>query len=257
NKGVRKIVMCIGGSATVDCAVGLLQALGIGFLDVDGKELVNMPESLVYLAAINSFGLDERILHCELIVLCDVENLLLGEYGAAAVFGPQKGATDSDVKKLEASLTKLRDITFKQTGYDMSTILHGGAAGGMAAGLAAFLQAKLVNGIDQFLDITGFDKALQKADLVITGEGSIDAQTLHGKGPYGVARKAKEKNIPVIGLAGKLPLDPDIKLKEYFDVLLPIGNEPAELSSALQSCAANLQRTAAEIGNLLALCFPS
>ncbi|HEY6977127.1 MAG TPA: glycerate kinase, partial [Chitinophagaceae bacterium] len=173
-------------------------------------------------------------------------------------FGPQKGASAEDVKKLDKALTKFRDITFQQTGKDMATMKHGGAAGGVAAGLTAFVNAGLVNGIDYFLEITSFDKALRKSDLVITGEGSIDEQTLHGKGPFGVAKKAKEKNIPVIGLAGRIPLQPEATLKKYFDVLFPINNELSE-TKALKQTKDNLIRTATEIGDLLSiydlLCF--
>lgn len=249
--GVKTIIMGIGGSATVDGGSGLLQALGIQFLDVSGKKLSQLPECLVDLHAIDVSSLDKRILHCEFIILCDVENTLLGDNGAAAVFGPQKGASPEAVQKLELGLKKFRDVTFQKTGFDMTILKHGGAAGGTAAGVAAFLNAKLVNGIDHFLQITNFDEHLDKADFLITGEGSIDAQTLDGKGPFGVALKAKEKNIPVIGLAGRVPLIPDKKLQHYFDVLLAIGNEPADLVSAMQSTAANLKRTATAIGNLL------
>ena len=184
-------------------------------------------------------------------MLCDVENVLLGKQGAAVVFGPQKGAGPDDVKKLEASLTKLSDIILKQTGKDISTMKSAGAAGGMAAGLAAFLDADLVNGIDYFLSLTKFDAALEGKDLVITGEGSIDMQTLHGKGPFGVARRAKQKGIPVIGLAGKIPGERIVPLEQYFDVLLSI-NEETDLSNALLQTKQNLKRTSKKIGDLLA-----
>jgi len=252
DKGVNKIIMCIGGSATVDGAVGLLQALGFRFLDKDGKELTNMPETLINLEIIDFAGADKRIKQCKIIVLCDVENVLLGKEGAAVVFGPQKGAGPDDVKKLEASLTKLSNIIFKQTGKHISTIKSGGAAGGMAAGLAAFLNADLVNGIDYFLSLTKFDEALGGKDLVITGEGSIDMQTLNGKGPFGVARRAKQKEIPVIGLAGKIPVERIASLEQYFDVLLSINIEETGLSYALLQTKQNLKRTSKHIGDLIA-----
>ena len=252
DKGVNKIIMCIGGSATVDGAVGSLQALGFRFLDKDGKELTNMPETLINLEIIDFAGADKRIKQCKIIVLCDVENVLLGKEGAAVVFGPQKGAGPDDVKKLEASLTKLSNIIFKQTGKNISTIKSGGAAGGMAAGLAAFLNTDLVNGIDYFLSLTKFDEALGGKDLVITGEGSIDMQTLHGKGPFGVAKRAKEKGIPVIGLAGKIPAERIGPLEQYFDVLLSINIQGTELSYALLQTKQNLKRTSKNIGDLLA-----
>ncbi len=253
DKNVKKIIVCIGGSATVDGAVGILQALGFHFLDKNGNELNNIPEKLTELDSIDSPDIYKRINDCELIILCDVENVLLGKEGAANVFGPQKGASPDDVKKLEASLTKLNDVVFKQTGADMSVIKHGGAAGGIAAGLSALLHAKLVNGIDHFLSLTGFEKALEKADLVITGEGSIDIQTLQGKGPFGVAQRAKKNGIPVIGVAGKVPLESSAELQKYFDVLLSINHQAMDLSEAMSLTRENLVRTSISIGDMLAL----
>ena len=253
DKRVNKIIIGIGGSATVDGGAGILQALGVRFLDAVGKNLSNLPEDLASLESIDLSGLDQRISDCALTVLCDVENPLLGEQGAAKVFGPQKGATGPVIKKLEAALTKLRDVMFRQTGKDLAAIKHGGAAGGVAAGLQGFLNATLVPGIDYFLDITGFEDALQKADLVITGEGSLDEQTMRGKGPFGVALRAREKNIPVIGQAGRVALESDAPLRQYFTELLAIGHTSVEMDKAIQNTAQDLQRTAMELGNRLAL----
>jgi glycerate kinase len=251
DKGVRKIVLAIGGSATVDGGTGILRALGIRFLNATGQELT-APESLTELASIDVSGLDQRILACEVSILCDVDNTLVGDHGSAAVFGPQKGATPDGVKKLDTSLRKFADVALAQTGIDMTLIKHGGAAGGVSAGLYTFFNARLVNGIDFFLDFTGFTEAVAKADVVITGEGSIDEQTLHGKGPFGVAFQAKRKNLPVIGLAGKIPLEQNEKLNQYFDVLLAIGNGPTDITTALKYTEENLIRTAWQVGNLLA-----
>lgn len=251
DKGVSKLVLAIGGSATVDGGTGILRALGVRFLDVLGQEL-SSPESLTELARIDVSNLDQRLSTCTVTILCDVENTLLGDQGSAAVFGPQKGASPDGVRKLENSLATFATIALQQTGIDMRTLRHGGAAGGVAAGLHAFLNARLVNGIDFFLDFTNFDQALTEADLVITGEGSLDEQTLHGKGPYGVACRAKAKNLPVIGLAGKIPLEPSDSLTDYFDILLAIGNEPTDLVTALNQTKQNLIRTACQLGNLRA-----
>jgi len=256
DKGVQKIIIGMGGSATVDGGTGMLQALGICFLDAEGTKLTSLPADLTDLASIDQSGLDARIYQTELIVLCDVDNMLLGPQGSAAVFGPQKGATVEGVQKLDTALAKLSAVAFQQTGKNMSAIKYGGTAGGAAAGLYVFLNAQLVNGIDHFLDLTGFDKALEKTDLVITGEGSIDEQTLQGKGPFGVAFRAKGKGLPVIGLAGKIPLQRNTDLQKYFDVLMPIGHQPVELPTALASTADNLMRTSAELGNLLAIIKP-
>ena len=197
NKDATKIILCIGGSATVDGGTGILNALGIKFFDAEGNELNDLPASLSSLAEIDITGLDKRIANTEIVILCDVENPLLGSNGAAAVFGPQKGASGEGVELLEKGLTKLRDVVLNKTGKDMAVIKHGGAAGGVAATLHALINARLVNGIDHFLEFTGFVKELRKADMVITGEGSIDEQTLQGKGPFGVAKRAKEFSLPL------------------------------------------------------------
>jgi glycerate kinase len=219
-------------------------------LDRGNNVLTNLPEELNDLAAIDLSGLDQRILNCELVVLCDVENTLLGEHGAARIFGPQKGATDADVDKLESALAKFSDIVLQQTGKNMASIRHGGAAGGIAASFAALLNAKLVTGIDYFLDMTGFDQALNEADLVITGEGSIDEQTLQGKGPYGVAKRAKQKALPVFALAGRIPSEDDPELKKYFDRMFCISTEP-DIVKAMKHTKENLTSTGLSIGNLL------
>jgi glycerate kinase len=235
----------------VDGGSGILKALGVRFLDLNNHVLQNMPESLVELERIDVSGVDKRILNCEVTILCDVDNGLLGESGAAAVFGPQKGASAADVTKLDNSLSRLNEVVLTQTGKDMSALKYGGAAGGAAAGLYALLGAKIVNGIDHFLHVTNFDEALKRSDLVITGEGSIDEQTLQGKGPFGVAVKAKQLGKVIIGIAGKVPLLQNQALDKYFDVLLSIEHEPLDVETSLKLTAHNLQRVARQIGNLL------
>jgi len=251
--GAGRIILCIGGSATIDGGCGILQALGVRFLDEAKKGLNVIPENLVHLDSIDVSGLDKRILETELIVLCDVDNFLLGETGAAAVFGPQKGASADDIFLLEKGLSKLREVSLLKTGHNMNTIRHGGAAGGTAAGLFVFLHAKIKQGIEYFLDITQFDEALEIADLVITGEGSIDLQTLEGKGPFGVARRARKKGLGVIGLAGAVPSEDHLQLSHYFDVLLAIGHQQEDLKQAMEHTALDLRHAALQIGNLLQL----
>ncbi len=253
DKGVDRIILAMGGSATVDGGCGILNALGIEFLDVDGKALQPNPASLIHLATIDTSKLDKRVLETEIVVICDVDNRLLGEKGAATVFGPQKGASAADVVQLEAVLSRFNEITLAQFGKGMSALKYGGAAGGSTAGIHTFLNAQLVNGIDYFLKLTGFEASLQKSTIVITGEGSIDEQTLQGKGPFGVAQLAKQYNIPVIGIAGKVPLNPSAQLHAYFNALLTIGNEPAELEIAIKNTAKNLTRLGKEIGGMLAI----
>jgi glycerate 2-kinase len=236
----RHIILGMGGSATVDGGVGILTALGVRILENE----------------IDTTDLDPRLADTRLTVLCDVHNPLLGPMGAAAVFGPQKGATPEAVQQLELRLRHLATLIFKTTGKEIATLPSGGTAGGAAAGLYGVLRAELVNGIDYFLQLTGFDKALENTNLVITGEGSIDKQTLQGKGPVGVASRARNKNLPVIGLAGRLPPEKDPELDQYFDALLPINHQLLPLPEALAQTAANLTATARAIGNLLSIPRP-
>ena len=253
NKGAAKIILCIGGSATVDGGTGVLKAVGIKFFDAEGNELDDLPAFLSSLAEIDLTGLDKRIANTEIIVLCDVENPLLGSNGAAAVFGPQKGASGKDVQLLEASLTKLRDIVLSKTGKDIALIRHGGAAGGVAASLNTLLHARLVYGIDFFLEATGFEKELKKADIVITGEGCIDEQTLQGKGPFGVAKKAKEFSLPVIAFAGQVSIVPDQSSQQYFDRFISINEHEDHLEQAIKNTYTNLEKTAQQLGDSLFL----
>ena len=252
-KGIGNIIITMGGSATVDGGTGILKALGARFLDERGKELAESLDCYTNLSSIDLTGLDERVYHCRFIILCDVENTLLGKNGAANIFGPQKGASPDQVKTLNASLTRLTEVVLRPTSQNIAKIKYGGTAGGAAAGLYAILDAKLVNGIGYFLDTTDFDTALQRSNLIITAEGSIDEQTLKGKGPYGVALRAKKKGIPVIGLAGKVPLNQNTRLQQYFDVLMAIGNRPSNMPTALSDTSINIIRTARQIGNLLAM----
>lgn len=252
-QGAKKIFIGVGGTATVDGASGLLSVLGVKFKNVQGEEIEKLPAGLTQLKSIDLSQLDKRIRYCEIIVLCDVKNTLLGKNGAASVFGPQKGAIENDVIQLEECLKQLSHVAETSLKVNMTSIIHGGAAGGVAAGLSAFLDAKLVSGIEFFLDVVNFDRALQEADMVITGEGSLDTQTLEGKGPYGVALRAKNKNIPVIGLTGQVALHTDKQMRNYFDVILPIGHAPLPINEAIANTRDDLIRTSCELGNLLAL----
>ena len=253
DKGAKKIVIGLGGSATVDGATGLLNALGVRFLDKSGRKLTELPKGLLALNRIDVGGMDNRLKDCEIILLCDVTNKLLGKNGAAAVFGPQKGANKKEVALLEKCLYQFNKIVKKDLKIDMDSFMHGGAAGGVAAALAAFMNAKLVSGISYYLDIVSFDNELKNTDFVITGEGALDTQTLEGKGPYGVAEKANQHKIPVIVLAGQVPQKIVKELHQYFNAIFSIGHAPASVAEAINSTAADLERTAFELGNLIAL----
>lgn len=253
DKGVQKIILGMGGSATVDAGVGILKALGARFLDTEGDDLLILPEDLHDLASIDLSGLDPRIHTCEIIILCDVDNPLLGDEGAAKVFGPQKGASEDDIEKLNKALLQFNKVIAEKTRTDLSELKYGGTAGGAAAGLHALLNANLIDGIDFFLNFCNFNTALEQADLLITGEGQIDEQSLKGKGPIGVARRAKERRLPVIALTGSAPLQIDSALYDYFEAIIPISNSPMELNKALEFTKQNLERTARMLGNILAL----
>ena len=251
DRKVTKIILCVGGSATIDGGTGILASLGIRFLD-ENRELLNyIPLTLGNMAFIDVSGLDKRVNNCEIIIICDVSNKLLGKKGAAKIFGPQKGANEKQVNQLELFLKQFSQVSLQTTGIDMTEIVHGGAAGGVAAGLYTFLNARLENGIDYFLQITRFDNALEKANLVITGEGAIDLQTLDGKAPFGVAKKSQKRKIPVFALAGSIPLQKNKQLAECFPVLLSINPEPLELAVAIASTEKNLIKTGEFLGNLL------
>jgi glycerate kinase len=242
DQGAETILLSAGGSASVDGGKGILNALGARFIHKENGDL-----------QIDLSGLHSRVGPCKLIVLCDVENLLLGNQGAARVFGPQKGASEEQVIQLEHALAGLAEAGKRFSGIDAVKLKHGGAAGGVAAGLAVFLDAKLVNGAAHFLDTTHFDTALSACDLVITAEGSLDGQTLHGKGPFEVARRAKSKDIPVIGLAGTIKSRDKAALSQYFSQLISINREITDLKTALKKTKENLMRTAKELGDQLAI----
>ena len=244
--GATKIILCIGGSATVDGATGILRALSFRFLDSDRNEL-SEPASMHLMA--DYIKPETTILSTvRFVVLCDVLNPLLGENGSAAVFGPQKGARPEDILLLESGLARFQTLILDKNHIDIGTITHGGAAGGIAAGLYGMLDARLENGIDYFLSITGFENEVIKATLVITGEGSLDRQTLEGKAPAGVAKKAKEFNVPVIGFGGKVPDTPDEDLNYYFDRMIGINEPFTLLDDALRNAEANLERAAYRLG---------
>lgn len=255
-KGAKKMLIGVGGTATVDGGAGLLRALGVRFMDQRGKEITDLPFGLMELKAIDTFGMDPRLAGVETVILCDVDNGLLGKAGSAAVYGPQKGAGEKEVDLLERCLERLSRCALEVTGIDMAEVPSGGAAGGVAAGLAAFLGAKLVSGIDYFLDTLEFAKALQDADLVITGEGRIDGQTLQGKAPFGVARIAKARNIPVVAMAGQIAPEPNGALHFYFERMMAVNPPGISMEEAMSNTGIHLSNTAFQLGKELAALKP-
>lgn len=246
-RNVQRIILCIGGSATVDGGTGILKCLGIRFLDNKKNEIKNLPQDLLKLSVIDVSKMDKRMLNTQMLILCDVKNKLVGEEGAAKVFGPQKGASNEDVLLLEKKLTHFNKVVFSQTGIEMSLLPHSGAAGGVGAALSVFCNAKLQDGITTFLELISFEKYLNNADLVITGEGSLDAQTLQGKAPFGVALAAREKGIKVIGVAGQVSPEDKQKLLNVFDEIICINPKNISIEEAMHSTSENLVKTGIKI----------
>lgn len=248
----RRIIIGMGGSATVDGGTGILRALGARFLNSHGQPLDDLPAQLPELDSIDLSDLDPRLTTIELIVLCDVTNPLIGAEGAASVYGPQKGASPAAVRQLEAGLQRLAQVITLLTGKDVATLPRTGTAGGAAAGLYGLLQANIVSGIDYFLEITDFNTALERSTYVITGEGSIDEQTLHGKAPFGVATHGKAHGLPVIALTGQLPANPTA-LKTFFNEIICINPPGLPLAEALVNTSANLEHAMQEWADRLAM----
>ena len=202
--GYRRFILGIGGSATNDAGAGMAQALGVRLLDADGAELPPGGAALARLARIDTSGLDPRAADADFDVACDVNNPLTGPEGASAVYGPQKGATPEIVEQLDAALANFAEVVKRDLGADVNDVPGSGAAGGLGGGIMAFLGGRLRPGVDIVLDTVDLASRLDGADLIITGEGCMDFQTVYNKAPIGVARLAGERNIPVIGVSGSL-----------------------------------------------------
>jgi glycerate kinase len=249
----RRFIIGMGGSATVDGASGALRALGIKLLDKFGGEIPHGGGGLSQLATIDASGLDSRWQDCEIIIASDVENLLLGEQGAAAVFGPQKGATPEQVRILDENLSHFAELLANQHGREIRNLVGGGAAGGLSAGLIAFLGGRIASGIDLLLAHNNFVERLKDADLVITGEGQMDEQTIHGKGPIGVAKLAREHGVPTIALVGGLNVHDSILHENGIQAAFSIVDKPMPLADALANAHVLLERAALRIGFILEL----
>jgi len=248
-KGAEKIYLTVGGSATVDGALGILSALGTQFFDDHGAIDGPLTSDLIRISSVDLSKANALLANTSLHVLCDVNNPLLGSEGSAAVFGPQKGAKPEDVEKLEAGLSNLARVIERDFGRSIGTMPHAGAAGGVAGVLHGFFGAELINGGEQILKWAAFDQALEKADVVITGEGKIDEQTAYGKGPGLVAKKAKDAGKYVIGICGMV--SPEPRYYDYFDWVFPVTNGPQSLKDAFANTEKNLERTGMMLGRML------
>lgn len=249
--GVKHIIIGIGGSATNDGGAGMVQALGAKLLDSDGNPIGLGGGELEKLARIDISELDSRLADCRIEVACDVTNPLTGEEGASAVFGPQKGATPEMIERLDDALTHYAKIIARDLDIDVLNLEGGGAAGGMGAALHAFCGAELSQGIEIVTDALHLDKHVADSDLVITGEGRIDSQTIHGKVPVGVAKVAKRYNKPVIGIAGSLTADVGVVHQHGIDAVFSVIYTVCTLEEALESAELNVRMAARNIAAVL------
>lgn len=243
DKGANHILMGIGGSATNDGGIGMLQALGVQFLDAEYNEIADLPHYMENIAHIKTNNLNERLKNISVQVACDVQNPLLGINGATAIYGPQKGVTADTQPILEQGLAHYADITQKHFNQDFRTIPATGAAGGLGFALVAFLGAELKSGIDLVLETVNFHTHAQWADVIITGEGKIDSQTINGKTPAGVAKHAHILNTPTIVIAGAVATGWEslcsIGVKNAYAITPP----DMDLKTALLTAPENLQNT--------------
>ncbi len=251
DQGCRRIILGLGGSATTDAGTGILRALGVRFLTDSGYEIPMGGGSLGYLEKIDTSRLDPRIRDCEIILPCDVFNPLLGEMGSASVFAPQKGANPEQVQLLEENLVHFAALVQKQQGIEIGNRAYCGAAGGTAAGLLAFLGANLISGIDFMLHQIDFEGKLYGAACLITAEGRLDAQSLEGKGPYGVAKRAQVRGIPAFCITGQLPQAFDPQQFELFNTVFPIPTRPMSLGESMEEAGELVKFTAWQIGSML------
>ncbi|WP_413111532.1 glycerate kinase [Thaumasiovibrio sp. DFM-14] len=251
DKGAKKLIVAIGGSATNDGGEGMVRALGARFLDKKGYDIGHGGAELINLTTIDISGLDPRLSDAQVVVACDVDNPLLGERGASAVFGPQKGATPEIVSQLDKALSHYAHCLVQELGKNVAKIPGSGAAGGLGAGLMAFLGAQLQPGIEIVSSTVGLRDKLTGADWVITGEGKLDGQSLGGKTPVGVAKLAQQMGIPVIALGGAMGEGAD-KLNEVGIVAcFSVLSRPCTLETALTEGEANLTATAYQVAGLL------
>ena len=248
--GATRIILGLGGSATNDGGAGLLQALGARLLDAQGQELEPGGAALAGLARIDLSQLDRRLSEVEILVAADVDNPLCGPRGASAIFGPQKGASPYDVDLLDAALGHFASCAAQALGKDWQHEAGVGAAGGLGFALKAFLGASFCPGIQLVARIAGLAEALVGADLLITGEGRLDSQTLHGKTPVGVAAIAKQAGVPVIALAGSLGEGYQALYQAGIDAAFSLAPGPISLQLAMASAAGELEARACDLARL-------
>lgn len=250
NSGAKKIILGLGGSATNDGGCGMAAALGVKFKDEQDQEFIPTGGTLSQIYKIDMNNIYSKIKDIEFISMCDVDNPLCGRLGASAVFAPQKGADEDMVKSLDEGLAHLAKIIKRDLHIEVKDIKGAGAAGGLGAGSIAFLQSKLTKGIDVILDTINFDKLVSKADIVFTGEGKFDSQSLHGKVVMGVANRSQKYKTPVIVVTGAIGENIQEAYNKGITAIFSINKEPMEFSKSALKSKENMILT---MGNILRL----
>jgi glycerate kinase len=250
-QGAKRILLGIGSSSTNDAGMGMAEALGYTFYDASGKRLQASGEAMGHIHRIEMKGLQIDLNELEVKVICDVDNPLFGEKGAAKVYGPQKGANPKEVERLDEGLRNIAEVWKNTFAKDFSQVPGAGAAGGMGAGTMAFLGAELIPGGEAVMQILGLENHLQSVDWVITGEGQIDRQSLHGKVIKGVVEKAQKYNVPVIGICGNLKASPEEVREMGLQAAFSICRGPGTLEDALARTEENVWRMGQMLAGLL------
>lgn len=251
NHGATKIILGLGGSCTTDGGCGAAAACGIKFYDEAGNSFIPTGETLSQIEHIDTSSLDPAIKTVDIVAMCDIENPMYGPEGAAYIFAPQKGATENEVKLLDEGLIHLANVIKQDLRADVATIPGTGAAGAMGAGMVAFFGAQLQMGIETVLDTVHFSEIIKDADLVITGEGKLDSQSLRGKVVIGVAKRAQDAGIPVISLVGGVESDISDAYKKGVTAIFPINRLPEDFSISKEKSAENLAATAQDVLRLV------
>jgi glycerate kinase len=253
DEGCRHILVGLGGSATTDGGAGMAEALGVRFLDSAGQSIGSGIAGLEELAEVDLSGIDPRLAACTFEALSDVQNPLAGPDGAVFVYGPQKGLPAARLSELDRTLERYGELVSKAVGSDISCLPGAGAAGGLGAGLAAFCAAKIRSGIDAVLDALSFDEHLGEADLVVTGEGRMDAQTAKGKAPVGIARRAARYGVPVAAIVGSCADDIEAVHEAGIDIVLSCVMAPSTLEECIEKTPDALSRAGRRLARIVAL----
>ncbi|MGE7667164.1 glycerate kinase [Ureibacillus composti] len=246
DQGYRDFIICIGGSATNDAGVGMLRALGLRLLNENGRDVQKSIDGLYEVKSLDFSGWDTRLKDSKIAIACDVDNPLVGEYGATAIFGPQKGVKDEEIEYFDQALTHWADVVEAEKGIRLHDYQGAGAAGGMGGALIAFLNGKFYQGIHLVLDVMKYREKVQHARVIITGEGKSDRQTLHGKAPMGVLHSAKELGIPTVLISGSIDEHDKKILAQHFEEVVSVVNDSITPDMAMREAAKYLSQRAYE-----------